>query len=167
MSWLLMRAALTGWPQPFNGKPTDTPFLSLKWLLISSSPALYPLRPNQFATLEHFKTDITAFTQTCWSLLWDQFRGSGDPGIWKHQSKSLRWALTYRDPRSSWSQSAEENSTTGFRNHWERGPMTAGAGRYVSSPSAAWVYWFTGDRGRSCSTITCCCCREPVPPARG
>lgn len=80
MSWLLMRAALTGWPQPFNGKPTDTPFLSLKWLLISSSPALYPLRPNQFATLEHFKTDITAFThlQTCWSLLWDQFRGSGD-----------------------------------------------------------------------------------------
>lgn len=99
--------------------------------MISWSPVLYPFRPNQFATLEHSRKDMIAFTrlQTCWSLLWDQFRS-----VWKCQSKALRWALsslTCRDPRSLWSQSAEENSTTDGRSQeslGKRSHMAAGAG---------------------------------------
>lgn len=153
MSWLLKSVALTGWPSPFNGKPTDTLFLSLKWLLISSSPASSPFRPVQFAILEHSKRDITAFThlQKSWPLLWYQFRGF----VWKHQSKGLRWALpswTDRDPRSSWSRSTEENFATDGRIQGERPPMAAGVGRCVSAPAAACVYWISGHWGRCCST---------------
>lgn len=59
--------------------------------------------------------------QTCWCLFWDQIRGS----VWNHQSKVLLWALSslsYWDPSSPWSQLTEENSTSGIRNHWEKGP---------------------------------------------
>lgn len=91
--------------------------------MISWSPALFPFRTNQFAPLQHSKTDMIAFTylQTCWCLLWDQIRGS----VWNHQSKALLWPLSgliYWDPSSSWSQLTEENSTSGIRNHWEKGP---------------------------------------------
>lgn len=169
MSWLLTRAALTGWPQPFN-RAHRRSLLIPKMTIDLLMSCLVSIQTESICKPRASIRDMIAFThlQTCWSLLWDQVRGS----VWKHQSKALPWALSsliYRNPRSSWSQSTEENSTSGFRNRGKRSHLTAADAcqrcRLLGFIDLLEAGKMLEHRGRqSCVLITCCC--QPVPPAR-